>query len=59
MRRTYFFRIGKEYERIKLIPAMHKMRAMTLSYSKPVILHPYNGKQRAVLPAVVFYSFAI
>jgi hypothetical protein len=37
---------------------MHKMRAMTLINSNSVILHPYNRKQSAGFPAVVFSLFA-
>ena len=38
---------------------MHRRRAMTLSYSNPLIPHPYSRKQRVGLPAVLPSSFAI
>lgn len=38
---------------------MHRMRAMTLSYSNPIIRHPYSRKQRVGLPAVLSSSFAV
>ena len=41
------------------IPEMHKMCALTLSYSNPVILHIYNRKQSVGLPAFLSSSFAI